>query len=131
MTRKKKVLNPVHSKLSEFGILLRTLRIQKDLTQGALGDALGVSAPLVSCMESGYRSVPIKFLEKLMAKFPEEAPRIDVWAKAVANQTSVLVIPLPTPDRPSHRALALEFHRKFESLTHDQINQMLKILEAP
>jgi hypothetical protein len=45
-------------------------------------------------------------------------------------QTSVLVIPLPAPDRPKHRALVLEFSRRFETLTHDQITQLLHILES-
>ncbi|WP_094702785.1 helix-turn-helix domain-containing protein [Brevibacillus laterosporus] len=53
----------------EFGLRIRELRVNQNLNQDELGEAVGLSKQAISAIETGYRSTSIEVLYSLSVFF--------------------------------------------------------------
>ena len=79
------------AKYTEFGALLRRIRVDKQETQKSMATTLGVSTSYLSMIELGKRPIPNGFVEKVSNKYslaPAER-RIAMQAVTCSTATSV------------------------------------------
>ena len=110
--------------LTNFGKLLRKLRIDHVLTLGGLGELTGVSAAFISSMETGKRAVPASFLENLAGKLHLAAETNGELSRAAAQQAKKATLNLVNKSDKA-KELAVAFARRFESMSDEEVRKLL------
>lgn len=112
--------------LSRFGKTLRKLRIDHSITLGDLGNLIGVSAAFLSALERG-KPVPANFVEKIAGAIQLTPEELTELQQAAAAQIKEVTLKMDTKSDAT-RELTVAFARSFESMSDDQIRQMLEPL---
>lgn len=110
--------------LTEFGKLLRKLRIDHETTLGELGLRVGLSAAFISAMETGRKPVPLDFLSKVQAALGLSELETNQLERAVAAQAKEVSMGLHTKSDKA-RELTVAFARRFESMSSEEIEKLL------
>lgn len=114
--------------LTDFGKLLRKLRIDHDLKLGDLAEKMEVSAAYISAVETGKKPVTTVFLRQvgLVMRLSEHEMR--QLERAASQQVKDVTMPL---NAKSDRAkeLAVAFARRFESMSKEDIEKMFDRLD--
>lgn len=109
--------------LTEFGKAVRKARIDVGTTMADMADYLGVKPSFLSQIESGRKSIPESFVEKIENYFMQHGLSIKLGQLAdVANEKVSL-----TNVAPEMRFLVSGFARK--NLTEEQIAQIRAIMD--
>lgn len=115
--------------LTEFGKLLRKLRIDHDLTLGALGKKLDVSAAYLSAIETGKKPVPTSLLQQLQSVLRLGEGEMQRLERAASTSMNEVVVGLRGRRSNKARELAVAFARRFETMSNEEVEAMLKQLD--
>jgi transcriptional regulator with XRE-family HTH domain len=112
---------------TEFGKRMKILRIERDELLKDMAEKLGMSAAYLSSIESGDRSIPIGFAQKVIAKYN----LCDMDAAALQNaadvSTSVLKVDVANVDSIKKKTLAL-FARSLDQLSTNDLQGITEII---
>ncbi|MGB1361403.1 MAG: helix-turn-helix domain-containing protein [Alphaproteobacteria bacterium] len=115
--------------MTPFGQNLRNLRTKHNTSQKELAKVLGVSPAYLSALERGNRGIPsVEILERICRHFNI------IWEEAENLQKSALLsdpkisINTSNLDNPSATKLANILAKKIHTLSPEQINKILDII---
>ncbi len=111
--------------VTEFGKMLRILRIENNIMLKDMADGIGVSAPYLSAIETGKKPVNAQLLNNIIMYLKLDKTQSDQLV-AVASTLKNDVIIKPAND--DEAELALMFARRLDNQTLDisAIMQLLK-----
>lgn len=113
--------------LTELGKELRKIRINRDEILKDMASKLGITPAYLSAIENGKRTPTKKFMDTLFSiyKISEEEQKnlTQIFHSTIDNVSINL-----SDHSQEHKDLGLVFARKFEGLTPDQIDKLIKIL---
>ena len=113
--------------LTDLGKELRKFRVDQSLTLTEMAEQLGISAALLSGIETGDRPASRQFIPWLLCAYPELKPR-EAELCRLAEATIVEVrIKLSELNNKANE-FALEVARNFATLTDEQIDACMQIL---
>lgn len=117
--------------LTEFGKALRIMRIEHgNKTLGDLGKLLGVSATFISAIETGKKSVPPTFLNELKLKLNLNDLEMRKLERAAAKQAKEISMGGLSQRSDRARELAVAFARRFETMSDDEVVEVLNGLNS-
>ncbi len=114
--------------LTSFGKALRKFRVDQGLLLRDMAKTLGVSSAFLSAVETGRKSIPDSFVDKICDAYqfdPQE--RFDL-EEAKANSQKQVRLDLQEVS-PETRGVALAFAKRFESLSKEDLTKIYAILE--
>ena len=115
--------------LSDFGIAIRKVRLERQLLLKDMADTLGVSSAFLSSVEMGQRKVPKGWVDKLAQKYTLSAKEKEALSLASERSIAELKIPLSnTTD--SQKNLAFSFAKALEGLTDEDVERIMNAMNA-
>ena len=115
--------------MTDFGKLLRKLRIDYNEVLYDMAKKLKVSPAFLSSVENGRKSAPPNWVPVIVEKYSLNSKQAKELQKAADLTTRHVRINLEKANN-SKRELALAFARRFEGLNKEQRNEMLQILNT-
>lgn len=119
--------------MNPFGKMLRQERKEKGITLAEMADALGVSSPYLSQMETGAKAITPAIIEKVIRYFDFNASDADALRRAAARSTPQHVDSVTirlSPDASARdRQLATSFALSFNRMKPDLKRQLQRMLE--
>lgn len=113
---------------TELGKYLRRLRIENDELLKTMADKLGVASSTMSSIETGRRTPPKGFIERLVNTYQLSGDELVELQDALVRSRDE--IPFRIKELSSQdQQLAVVFARKFSSLSESQKEQLRGILE--
>lgn len=113
--------------MNSFGIFVRKLRLDRGEFLFDMARKLGVSSAFLSAVETGKKSVPKDFKEKIIKLYKLDNQKIEELDEAINN--SVLEIKIPLKDKSiKDRELLLKFARNFEDFNDEDKKIMANII---
>lgn len=110
-------------KLTPFGVELRKLRVEKDLRLLDLAERLGISAAMVSAIETGRKPIPDGFVNKVSSTVGLTTSEIRTLRSAKEQtRKEVRVENL----KPEQREMVAAFARNIENLSPDVLAKLRK-----
>lgn len=113
--------------LTQFGVFCRKLRIDNGELLKSMADKLGVTSSYLSAVETGRRSVPHEWLQKITSLYSLRAEEAAALGSAIANSQLTIKIDLKGSND-SDKNLAMAFAREFKELNEDDKSKILNIL---
>ena len=113
---------------TEFGKELRKLRIDRDETLTTMAKKMGISISYLSAIETGTRSVPDGFLDKLVQRYDLNKEMENVFSVALEHSLNSLDISLANA-LPLQRDLAVMLARKLPELSTEECEKLLAVLK--
>ena len=111
--------------LSEFGITIRKIRLDRQMLLKTMADDLGVTPAALSAVETGKRPVPKNLT--LYDLSEEEHDSI-----IQAGERSAKEISIPVSDiSAQQRELAFSFAKALDGLTDEDVERIMNALKAP
>ena len=113
--------------LTAFGKVLRIIRINNNEILKDMAQKLGVTTSYLSAVETGKRNIPHDWSDKIIRLYglnPEESANIK---DAGWKSTNQLKIDIKEAEK-SKREMALEFARKFDDLSEEEIRNIMFIV---
>lgn len=115
--------------VTEFGRLIRKIRIDRSLLLKEMADRLGVTSAYLSAVELGKKNIPQDLVNKICEVFnlkPEEKIQLN---ESVESSQPNLKIDL-TSSTAEQRELVLHFARKYDGLSIDKLNKIKELLKG-
>lgn len=115
-------------KLTKFGKLVRTYRLEKDFSLKDMADAIRVSSAYLSAMEYGERAVLPKHLDGIVNFLKKEASLSQIQEKELresAAESKKVTLRIPGLSSTNHDLVAI-FARKLQdgAIDQDFINEL-------
>ncbi len=114
-------------KITEFGKILRKIRIDHDEVLKDMAVNLGKSSSYLSAIEVGKRSVPATMISDLQTHYSLDEKTVQQLKEAVEKDKKSVKIMLQDVT-PKKRDLALVFSRRFESMDGQTVDSILQLL---
>lgn len=118
--------------LTEFGITIRKIRLDKGEILKTMADRLGVSSAFLSAVENGKKNIPEKWLDKIVEFYQLGDEKKNELEKAYIN-TQKTVARVNTENMKNISSIkkqtAFVFARSFDSLPDETAEQILSILK--
>jgi len=114
--------------LTEFGKLLRKIRIDRSEILKNMADALGISSAYLSAIEVGKRAIPFDFVRQIQKVYSLGAKTIEELQEAADRTTQSIKLNLVSVP-PNKRNAALVFARNFESMDNATAQNILKLFD--
>lgn len=120
---------------TEFGKWLKTFRIMLGIKLYDMSKTLELSSSFLSAIETGKKSIPVNFIDRLVKHYPLSKEQISALENAIEktreeelkNKDKVRIkIDVPNTEIQS---LAYSFARKINELTDEQQKAIKEILE--
>ena len=112
--------------LTEFGKLLRKIRIDRGEIIKNMADKLDVTSSYLSAVETGKRNIPQKWIEVLPDLYG-----IDKQELKSAAELSIKNLKLNLQDKKaSDRELAIAFARNFDQIGEEKKKSIFEILSS-
>lgn len=115
--------------ITSFGKELRKLRLDLGITLLDMAKQIQVSSSLLSSMETGRKPVAPTVLNKLAETFPQVAARSEEFMRLADETRSEVRIRL-SEDNAQANGFAMAFARKFETLSDQQVRDLMAVLEG-
>lgn len=112
--------------LSPFGKFVRQRRVLLEMPLGTMARELGVSPSFLSSVETGRKSVPKDWLEKVVNILQLDAEQETKLRKAIDAELGVKKIEATTENSATFLAA---FSRKENELSGEQFSLLTKLLE--
>lgn len=116
--------------LSEYGKILRKIRIDRGELLGDMAGKLEISPALLSYIENGKREIPQDFTEKLKSCYDLDSIIIESLQMAEMQSRKALKIELHPEVSYEKRETALLFARTFNNVNDDVLAKIRELLEA-
>jgi transcriptional regulator with XRE-family HTH domain len=116
--------------LSEYGKILRKIRIDNGELLNDMAEKLGVSPALLSYIENGKREIPCELTEKMITRYSLEG---NVAAQLRAEETQsrkAVKVELKPEVSLEKRQTALLFARTFNNMNDDVLARIRELLEG-
>lgn len=113
--------------LTDLGKELRKIRINNDEILKDMATKLEITPAYLSAIENGKRNPTKKFMDALFSIYEisiEEQKNLTQKFQSTIESVSINL----SNQTQEHKDLGLVFARKFDGLTQDQINKLIKIL---
>lgn len=115
--------------ITKFGKELRKLRLDLGITLNDMALKSGVSPSLLSSAETGKKTATETLIDKLADAFDEVQARKPHFLSLADETASEVKIRLKENNALAN-GTALAFARNFDSLTEQQLNEMMAIFKA-
>lgn len=111
--------------VTEFGKMLRILRIENDIMLKTMADGIGVNASYLSAIETGKKPINAHLLNNIIAFLDLDAKQADELVSLASKLEQDVII---SPANEDEAELALMFARRIDNktLNIEQIMQLLK-----
>jgi transcriptional regulator with XRE-family HTH domain len=117
--------------LSDFGQLIRGLRLRKDMLLSDMADQLGVSPSYLSAVDFGRRPVPKDWPDKIAKILDLSAEQLELLRLAAADSTNrargAITVEL-SGLTPMQEEVALQFARVLKKLSDDELAEVRRAL---
>lgn len=115
--------------LTPFGKAVRKIRIDHNMKPSTMAERLDVKPAFLTSVETGRKSVPADFPERIAALFAALHDVILAQLRETAEQSkTVYKLAVGHGAREQQREIAAIFAREFSDLTDEQINQIKKVV---
>lgn len=117
--------------LTEFGIAIRKIRLDRGEILKDMADKLHVSSAFLSAVENGRKNIPEKWLDKIIEFYQLDDAEQSGLERAYINTTkSITKINADNMENISSikKQAAFVFARSFESMPDETAEQILKML---
>ncbi len=113
--------------LTLLGKELRKIRINNDEILKDMASKLGITSAYLSAIENGKREPTKKFMDTLFSIYNISKNEQQNLIQAYQSTIESINISLSNQSK-EHKDLGLVFARKFDGLTQEQIDKLIKIL---
>lgn len=114
--------------LTEFGKVIRKLRIDHSLTLKEVADQIEVSSAYLSGVETGRKPLTMELVNKVIQVMRLSRDEIDEVLSAASRTLEEIKLSLMDGKSPEEREVAMMFARRFESQDFDA-DKWRKLLE--
>lgn len=109
--------------LTTFGRFLRDLRFVRNELLKDMAESLGVSAAFLSAVETGKKSIPEGWLERIRVSYRLSQDQDKTMREAYEESPRSVTIDLT--DQPGHRrGVAVALARHFDELSDDELESI-------
>lgn len=113
--------------LTALGKALRILRIENNEILKTMAEKLGVTSAYLSAIENGKREPTQSIMDKLFSAYdlttPQKEQLLDAYYETIES------VKIRISDRSAQQKnLGLVFARKFDSLSDEQISNLIRVL---
>ncbi len=115
--------------LTPFGREVRKLRIDNNMTLSKMAEELDVSPTFLTAIETGRKSIPANFPERVAAVLGNSTGILGLLKKAAEISKDVHKIVMGSSSTSHDREVAALFARQFSDLSEVTKNEIKKILE--
>jgi len=115
--------------LTTFGKAIRKIRIDRNLLLKDMADALEVSSPFLSSIETGKKQVPPDFLNRLCEYYNLDAGDCQKLRDAAAQSAKEIRIDIENLDD-EKKGFVLAFAKRFENMNEIQRQRILDTLKT-
>ena len=116
--------------LSEFGIAIRKIRLDRQMLLKTMADDLGVTPAALSAVETGSRKVPKKWLDTIIELYDLSEEERDELIQASERSLKEICIPVSNISD-QQKELAFSFAKALDKLTEEDIEHIMKALNSP
>jgi transcriptional regulator with XRE-family HTH domain len=113
--------------ITNLGKELRKLRLDLGITLFNMAEKVGVSSGMLSSVETGRKPAPADFIDRLASKYEQVAQRRAEFESLALQTKGEVKVRLDT--RPHANELALAFARKFDTLSDDDIAELMAVFK--
>lgn len=113
---------------TNFAKFVRKLMVDNDQNLGTLAKELGVSVSFVSSVFTGKKPIPETWLDKIIKFYDLNNEKQEELLKAYCESKESIKLDLSMLN-PQRKELAIQFQRKFENLSSEDIAKLEKILK--
>ena len=113
--------------MTEFGKILRKLRIDCNELLGDMADKLGISPAFLSSIENGRKAVPLGIPQKIARLYTLETQDEDRLQNAADATNRQIRLSLEHANL-QKRSMALSFARCFEEMSEEDVQAIQAIL---
>ena len=118
--------------LSNYGKILRKLRIDKGELLSEMASKLGISSAYLSAIENSAKPIPTDLTNKIAIAYGLYAMQIEELKLAEDDAKQSIELALPTNLSGARRQTALAFARTFNSanISDDELEKIIAILQG-
>ena len=115
--------------LSEYGKVLRKIRIDKGLTMAQMAKAVGITSAYLSTIERGNRNIPKYLTQNVINHYKLSSEQVAELQKAELLSRDSIEIELEDMEL-SKKSLALSFVNNLKDMTYEQVALIDDIMEG-
>lgn len=116
--------------LSEFGVAVRKLRLDRRLLLKNMADDLGVSSAFLSSVETGKRKVPNGWVASISEIYHLTKDEREELEQASAISGPDIRIPMSGANT-KQKELAFSFAKALDGLSDEDVERIMNALSAP
>lgn len=116
--------------LSEFGVALRKIRLDKQLLLKDMADDLEVTSAFLSSVETGKRKVPKDWIERICKLYSLTEDDRDNLERAQAKTQQEVRISMENATA-KQMDLAFSLAKALENLTDDDVERIMNAINKP
>lgn len=113
--------------LTEYGKVLRKIRIDRNMLLKEMADSLEVTASYLSAVEHGKREIPLNWTSKISELYHLSMDERNLLEQAADQSRMSITLKLDGVNAKTN-TLVNVFARKFENLNQKDIDKMMDIL---
>ncbi len=114
--------------LTEFGKILRKIRIDHQELLRDMALVLGVSSAYLSAVETGKRKVPTSWVAIIIEHYKLNAEQAALLKNAFEDSQGEVSIPLHTATA-QQRCAAISFAKALQGLSDEDVEKIMKIVQ--
>lgn len=114
--------------VTEYGKILRKIRIDKGELLGDMADCLNISSSYLSSIETGVRNIPIDFTDKIIKVYNLSTNIQKRLRKAELLNIKEIKVPFNNVTSSMRKETAIIFARTFNNISDDDFEKIKSIL---
>ena len=114
--------------VTEYGKILRKIRIDKGELLGDMADCLNISSSYLSSIETGVRNIPIDFTDKIIKVYNLSTNIQMRLRKAELSNIKEIKVPFNNVTSSMRKETAIIFARTFNNISDDDFEKIKSIL---
>lgn len=114
--------------ITDFGKILRKIRIDRGEILKDMADKLNVSSAYLSAVEMGKRNIPEQWITKISKLYGLSGEETDKLNDAADNSAKCITLNLENISS-ERKKTAILFAREFENIESETFNKIKKLLE--
>lgn len=114
--------------VSEYGKILRKIRIDKGLTMAQMAKAVGITSAYLSTIERGNRNIPKNLTKNIINHYKLSNEQVEELQKAEYLSMDSIEIDLSDIDL-SKKTLVLSLANNLKNMTYEQVAMIKNIVE--
>lgn len=119
----------VMAEVTDFGKILRKMRIDSSEVLGTMARRLDVSAAYLSSIENGVREIPEDFVTKIAAEYGLDDAQVNELEQAKAKVRGTVDVSFKEQKaEKNYVETAVMFARDFSKLTAEQVHELRELL---